>query len=85
MRPKPKETWADLISAYLASAKYRKLAQGTKPDYDRVMDAILEKNATKPVRNMTRAAVLAIHAKYGDTPARRSLYSDDPPADELRS
>ncbi|SEN97444.1 hypothetical protein SAMN04489859_102567 [Paracoccus alcaliphilus] len=53
-----------------ASAKYRKLAQGTKPDYDRVMDAILEKNATKPVRNMTRAAVLAIHAKYGDTPRK---------------
>ncbi len=70
MRPKPKETWADLISAYLAPAKYRKLAQGTKPDYDRVMDAILEKNATKPVRNMTRAAVLAIHAKYGDTPRK---------------
>ncbi|WP_272849001.1 hypothetical protein [Paracoccus alcaliphilus] len=34
------------------------------------MDAILEKNATKPVRNMTRAAVLAIHAKYGDTPRK---------------
>lgn len=38
------------------------------------MDAILEKNAAKPVRNITRSAAPAIHAEYGDTPRKADRY-----------
>lgn len=46
----------------------------TKAKYDRNIDQILEKNAAKSVRDMTRQAVLAVHAKYADTPRKADWY-----------
>ncbi|RMC35345.1 tyrosine-type recombinase/integrase [Paracoccus alkanivorans] len=74
VKPKARETWNELIVAYKSSAKYRKLAASTKPDYDRVMNEISEKNGGKPVASMTRKAVMAIHAKYADTPRKADRY-----------
>lgn len=71
---KPKETWRELITAYKASARFRKLADGTRVEYLRVMDRILEKNADKSVRDMTRKAVLAAHAQYAETPRKADWY-----------
>lgn len=70
VQPKASHTWRELILTYKASARYKKLAEGTRKEYDRVIGNILEKNADKSVRDMTRKGVLAIHAKYAETPRK---------------
>lgn len=74
VKPKAKQTWAELITAYKQSAKFRKLADGTRSKYAAVMDRILEKNAAKPVKSMTKKALLDVHAKYADTPRKADWY-----------
>ncbi len=48
----------------------RKLSDGTKASYRRTMDAILEKNAGKALRETTRQHVRAIHDKLSETPRK---------------
>ncbi|MDB6177910.1 hypothetical protein PAF17_10400 [Paracoccus sp. Z330] len=74
VKPKQRDTWRELITAYRSSAKYRKLAAGTRKEYDRIMERILEKNADKSVRQMTRKALMDVHAKYADTPRKADWY-----------
>ncbi len=71
---KVKTSWRALITSYRASSKYKRLAPSTKRPYDLVIEQILEKNADKDVRDMTRAAVRAIHEKYADTPRKADWY-----------
>lgn len=74
VKPKATNTWRDLITSYKQSAKYRNLSPKTKPDYDRVMGEIGEKNGDKSVKDMTRDDVLAIHAKHASTPRKADRY-----------
>lgn len=70
-----KMTWGDLITAWRANpAVQRKLASATKASYARTMERILEKNATKDVKAMTRRQVRAIHEKYASEPRRADHY-----------
>ena len=63
-------TWADLIKRYKLSRKYRELSDGTKKGYNRVLDALVEKNGKKDPTVVTRAEIRAIHEKYADTPRK---------------
>ena len=74
VKPPEKETWADLIRAYRAHPKYLKLAAGTKRSYDRILEEILEKNAGKAVKSLTRAQVLAIQQKFVATPRKADWF-----------
>lgn len=74
VKQKAAQTWRELIAAYRASAKYRKLAAGTRREYDRVIERILEKNSDKAVKSMTKKALLDVHAKYADTPRKADWY-----------
>ena len=74
VKPKVTQTWRDLITAYRSSAKYRKLAAGTRKEYDRVIERILDKNADKAIKAMTRKAILDVHAKYAETPRKADWY-----------
>lgn len=74
IKPKALQTWRELVAAYRTSAKYRKLAAGTRREYDRVIERILEKNSDKSVKAMTRKALLDVHAKYADTPRKADWY-----------
>lgn len=66
--PKPRQTWAELITAYRASRSWLKLSDGTRKSYTRVMERILEKNADKPVRDLTRQRLRELQAKQAATP-----------------
>jgi integrase len=72
--PMAKTTYGNLIQQYRASPGYRKLKDGTKRPYERVMNQLLERNADKDVRKVTRAQVRAIHQKYADTPRKADHY-----------
>jgi hypothetical protein len=71
-KPKaPIYCWRSLIVAWRSDLrKQRKLSDGTKTSYRRTMDAILEKNGDKDVRELTRARVRAIHDRYAETPRK---------------
>lgn len=66
----PRTSWAALVRSYRASSAYRRLKPGTRAKYDTVIEALLEKNADKDVRKITRAQVRAIHEKYADKPRK---------------
>ncbi len=65
-----KDTWGELIRAYRTHPKFTKLADTTRPSYDRVLNEIVAKNGKKSVSSLTRAQVRAIHAKYAETPRK---------------
>ena len=67
-RSASKTSWAILIKEYKSSPRYRKLSEGTKKPYNRWMERILEKNADKDIRDMTRAHVRAAHQKWANKP-----------------
>jgi hypothetical protein len=70
VKPPQKDTWADLITAYRAHQKFRKLAPRTRKSYGDILDMILDANAKNAVRATTRAHVRAIHQKYAATPRK---------------
>jgi len=72
--PKARYSWQNLITAYRSHRKYRALAPGTRRKYDPVIEAILEKNAAKDLRQVTRQQVRAVHQKYAETPRKADLY-----------
>jgi hypothetical protein len=71
-KPKaPATSWRALITTWRSDPRIRKkLSASTFVSYRRSMDAILEKNADKDVRETTRQHVRAIHDKLADTPRK---------------
>lgn len=67
-------SWKTLITAYKGSAKFRKLADGTKRKYHPVLDALVEKNGSKSITKTTRRAVRAVHAAKSARPRTADLY-----------
>lgn len=67
-------TWAVLAKEYRSSARYKKLAAGTRRSYDRHIEAILSTNGERDVASLTRAQVRAVHAKYAATPRKADWY-----------
>ncbi|WP_191090064.1 site-specific integrase [Histidinibacterium aquaticum] len=63
-------TYGELIRSYRRSSAYLTRAPATRKKYDDVLEALLEKNATKDVRKTTRSQVRAIHEKYAATPRK---------------
>lgn len=55
----PKTTWDALITSYLASPKFLKLAQGTRANYRRHCDEIRGKNGPKDMRGFRRKHAIA--------------------------
>ena len=73
--PKSSTSWGALIREWRSDPKVqRKLADGTKRSYRRIMDALLAKNADKDVRQTTKAHVRAIHNRLKDTPRKADHY-----------
>lgn len=69
-------TWRECIIAWRTDATVqRELADGTKISYRRPMDAILEKNGGKDMRNTTREHVRAALTKLAATPKKASRYA----------
>lgn len=67
----PKRTWADLVEAWRTDPRVQgRLSAGTKRQYRTDMDAVLEKNAGKPVKDATRQGVRAIHGALKATPRK---------------
>jgi integrase len=70
-----KHTWQELIVAWRNDPRVQgKLADGTKQSYRRTMDAILQKNAAKDVRNTTRKALRTAHDSLSATPRKADKY-----------
>jgi hypothetical protein len=71
---KPKAStmsWKALVVAWRKDQRIqKKLADSTKASYRRTMDALLEKNADKDVRDTTRQHVRAIHDRLADKPRK---------------
>lgn len=69
-------TWRECIIAWRKDAAIQRgLAEGTKVSYRRPMDAILEKNGGKDMRQTTRQAVRAAIGKLADTPRKAAGYA----------
>jgi hypothetical protein len=69
-------TWRDCIEAWRQDpAVQRRLAYGTKKSYRPPMDAILEKNGGKDMRQTTRPAIKAALAKLSDTPKKAARFA----------
>lgn len=69
-------SWRECIVAWRTDpAVQRDLAQSTKVSYRRPMDAIMEKNGGKDMRQTTRQAVRAALGKLADTPKKASRYA----------
>lgn len=67
----PKMCWRALVVAWRDDPRIqRKLSGATKTSYRRTMDALLEKNADKDIRQTTRQHVRAIHDKLAATPRK---------------
>lgn len=71
-KPKaPEHSWQTVVIVWRKDQRVqRKLSESTKISYRRTMDAILEKNAGKPVSDTTRQHVRAIHDKLAATPRK---------------
>jgi integrase len=67
-------TYRALIADFRASARYRRLKPGTRKSYDRVLEALLVKNADKDFTETTRAGLRAIHQQLADTPRKADWY-----------
>lgn len=65
-----KDTWNELVSAYRAHPKFKRLASSTRASYDRVLNEIVEKNGARSVSSLTRSKVREIHAKHADAPRK---------------
>jgi integrase len=61
-------SWRNLIASYKASRKFRSLKPGTVRKYNPVLNEILNQNADRDVRKVTRQQIRAMHEKYADTP-----------------
>lgn len=73
--PKRWEVVRGLRAPALCHLRMRlKLAASTRKPYDRIIEEILEKNADKDVKAMTRQTVRAIHRKYEATPRKADWY-----------
>lgn len=57
--PASRKTWAALVASYKASDRWLNLSPVSRADYQRVLDYVLEKNASKEVPKLKRADVLA--------------------------
>lgn len=69
-------TWKDCILTWRKDPTIqRNLAEGTKVSYRRTMDAILDKNSGKDMRQTTRQGVRAALGKLADTPKKASQYA----------
>ena len=69
--PAPAHSWKALITAWRSDAALQKnLSASTKVSYRRTMDATLEKNADKDVKDTTRAHLKAIHNGLAETPRK---------------
>lgn len=62
-----KDTWANLITSYLATPAFKCLSDGTRANYRRHCDAIREKNGNKSVKNFRRKHALAARDALQDT------------------
>ncbi|MEO1952977.1 tyrosine-type recombinase/integrase [Thioclava sp.] len=72
---KPSQTsWRVLIREYRQSPTFKKLAPRTRRDYNRWLERILEKNADKDVRDMTKAHVRAMQQKLAETPRQADWF-----------
>lgn len=71
-KPKaPATSWKALVIAWRSDPRIqKKLSAGTKVSYRRTMNALLEKNADKDIRDTTRQHVRAIHDKLSGTPRK---------------
>lgn len=71
-----KHTWRECIIAWRKDATIqRSLADSTKASYRVPMDAIMEKNGGKAMKDTTRQAVRAALGKLADTPKKASRYA----------
>lgn len=70
----PTTNWEALIRLYRASARYRKLADGTRRKYIPVLETLREKNGRRDIRQVSRADVRAVHEKLSETPRKADLY-----------
>lgn len=69
-------TWKECIIAWRKDATIQRgLAESTKASYRPPMDAIMEKNGGKDMRQTTRQAVRAALDKLGNTPRKASRYA----------
>lgn len=69
-------TWGECITSWRKDATIqRALAEGTKVSYRPMMDAILDKNAAKDMRQTTRQAVRAALDKLSATPRMATRYA----------
>jgi len=69
----PRTSFRALVESYRASARWKRLAPRTRASYQTVLDELIEKNADKDVRRVTRAQVRAIHEKHAATPRKADL------------
>ncbi|MCP3969309.1 MAG: tyrosine-type recombinase/integrase [Rhodobacteraceae bacterium] len=60
-------TWERLVLEYYASAKFKKLRPGSRANYRRHCEAIVEKNGKKDVRKFRRRDALAVQSALQDT------------------
>lgn len=71
-----RHTWRECIEAWRRDPLIQgKLAHGTKRSYRPPMDAILEKNGGKDMRQTTRPGVKAALAKLSDTPKKAARFA----------
>lgn len=68
LKTAPRTSWGNLNASYRNSRNYPKLADGTRQKFDTVLNSMIQKNAKKDVRKVTRQQIRAIHEKYADTP-----------------
>lgn len=72
----PKHSWRVCVETWRADPRVQqKLADSTKAQYRRVMDAILEKNADKAMQHTTRQAVKAAVGRLAGTPRKAARYA----------
>lgn len=62
-----RNTWHQIVTRYYASAKFKRLAPGTRANYRRHCEAIREKNGDKPVAHFRRKHALAAQEALQDT------------------
>ena len=66
-----KYTWGEIVKVWQEDVKIqRKLAASTKKSYQREMTALLDKNASKDMRNTTRKGLRSVHGKLAQTPRK---------------
>lgn len=66
-------TWRELVTAYRAGPRYRKLAPRTRDSYNATIEWILEANSEKSVTSLTRQKLRKLHIKYAGTPRKADM------------